>query len=358
MMRLKGHRVLFVDPAVTWLAPLRDKSAKQSMAVWRNPPKRDEANPHIEVIAQPPIAPFYNKYRAINRRNQKRLAGYLRRRLAEAGMENPLLWAYTPTAADILGHLPHSGVVYDCIDRHAGYPGFVSPAIVDAMDEELARKASAVFTTANGLYERLSPLNPRTALVPNGVNYELFANAPMQPLNDKPTFGFSGKIQQCTDIDVVAYAAKARPDWQFLFLGDPLPGVDTSALANLPNVKVDGFYRPYEQMPAELAKLDVCLNLYRRDNALAWDVSPLKLPEYLASGNPVVSTAFNQAALQYADVIEIADGPESFVAACERALDDKCPERRAKRRAYAKACSWEARVAEMERRLKEWNVMV
>jgi len=356
MQRLKNHRVLFVDPAVTWLAPLRDKSARPSLNAWREPPKRDQAHPHIEVIAQPPVLPFYNKYRAVNRRNQKRLAKYLQRRMDDAGMQNPLLWVYTPTAVDLLDDLPHGGVVYDCIDRHSGYPGLISPAVVDAMDEELARRADAVFTTADGLCERLSPLNTHTALIPNGVNYVLFANAPMQPLNEKPTLGFSGPIQHCIDTGLVAYAARKRPDWHFRFLSKPLPGVDITPLVGLPNVEITGL-RPYHEMPAALSGLDVCLNLFSSGD-LARDVSPLKFYEYLAVGKPIVSTPQPVQVQQYADVIEIADGPEAFVAACERALADQDPARRDKRRAYAEACSWEARVAEMEEKLKEWKVMM
>jgi glycosyltransferase involved in cell wall biosynthesis len=132
--------------------------------------------------------------------------------------------------------------------------------------------------------------------------------------------------------------------------------VDITPLTGLPNVEITGL-RPYHEMPAALSSLDVCLNLFRAGD-LSRDVSPLKFYEYLAVGKPIVSTPQPAQVHNYADVIEIADGPESFVAACERALRDIDLNRRAARKACAQACSWEARVAEMEERLREWKIVM
>ena len=46
---------------------------------------------------------------------------------------------------------------------------------------------------------------------------------------------------------------------------------------------------PQPKLPAYLAQMDVCLNVFRA-GALSKDVSPLKFYEYLATGKPIVST--------------------------------------------------------------------
>jgi len=58
-------------------------------------------------------------------------------------------------------------------------------------------------------------------------------------------------------------------------------------------------------------------------------ISPTKTPEYLAAGLPVVSTPIRDVVRPYGEInlVHIADTPENFVKACEKALS----ENRAKR---------------------------
>ena len=115
------------------------------------------------------------------------------------------------------------------------------------MEAELL-KSDVVFATAKGLYDTLSKINSNTHLIPNGANYELFSRVddPALPIPDdlfnvlKPVLGFSGALQECINYDYVAYAAKQKPDWSFVFIGAPLPGVDLSAIEGLPNVHLLG----------------------------------------------------------------------------------------------------------------------
>src|SRR5690606_4417585 len=51
-------------------------------------------------------------------------------------------------------------------------------------------------------------------------------------------------------------------------------------------------------------------------------ISPTKTPEYLAGGRPVVSTPIRDVERHYGQLqaVELAEGPQAFVAACDRAL--------------------------------------
>ena len=133
-----------------------------------------------------------------------------------------------------------------------------------------------------------------------------------------PIFGFVGALQSCIEYDYLEAAAKARPDWSFVLIGKEKPGVDLTALHAMPNVHFLGL-KPNEQLPQYLAHFDACLNLFAKSD-LSKDVSPLKFYEYLATGRPIVSTRQPDQILQYAPLIEIADSPEEFIAACEASL--------------------------------------
>ena len=350
MSRIPDAEILYFDPSATVIAPLRDKSAKPLMTKYKQPPVKPQEN--ITVYALPPVLPFFYKSRAINRANQKKLAGFIREKMAEHGFENPVLWVYSPVTVDLVDWIPHSGLVYDCVDRHSAYGGLMNPALVDAMELELAAKTDMTFATAAPLAERLRAAQPKTRFIPNGANFERFVEASKpQPVPEDmkdiphPVFGFVGALQRCIEYGFVEQAAKDRPDWHFVWIGKEKPGVDLSALRAMPNVHFLGM-KPNEQLPQYLAHFDACLNLFAESD-LSRDVSPLKFYEYLATGKPVVSTRQPDQVLQYAPIIQIADDAKGFEAACEAALGDTQPERTAARIAEGRKSSWDARVEEM-----------
>ena len=359
MSRVSDAKILYFDPPVTWIAPLKDPAAREKLRACKAPGEQVQQN--LTVYAVPPVMPLFNKYRAVNRRNQKRLAAYVREKIQAAGMERPVLWVYSPTAVDCVDFIPHSALVYDCVDRHSAYGGLMNPAVVDQMELELAAKADQVFATAKSLAARLQTANPHTVFIPNGANFPRFfeASRPQPrpadfPACPGPVFGFVGALQSCIEYSLVEAAAKARPEWSFVFIGREVAGVDISALKALPNCHLLGL-RPNEQLPQYLAQFDVCLNLF--DNGdLSRDVSPLKFFEYLATGKPIVSTPQPEQVLDYADAVEIAGTPEEFIAACQRALQDNTPERTERRIAYGRASAWDARVAQMEQLLTERGI--
>lgn len=359
MSRLRDAEVLYFDPPVTWIAPFRDPGAKPKLRAYRMAGERVREG--ITVYALPPVCPFFNRYRSINRRNQKKTASYVRKRMAEAGFDKPVLWCYSPVSADVVDRIPHSALIYDCVDRHSAYGGLMDPALVDEMEMELAGKADMVFATAEGLAERLRTVNPRAVFLPNGANYELFRQAaepgetPLEMRELKgPVFGFVGALQECIAYGFVVSAAKARPEWNFVFIGRENPGVDLSGLRALPNVHFLGL-KPHEQLPRYIACFDVCLNLFA-SSALSKDVSPLKFYEYLATGKPIVSTPQPDQILQYAPLLHVARTEAEFETACAAALTDTDPARCDARMEEGRMSSWDARVAEMERILTEMGI--
>ena len=361
MSRLTDSEVLYFDPPVTWLAPLRDKSAWSQLLVKE---EGEQVMEHVTRFSLPPILPFYNKKRAVNRLNRHRLAAFVKKVMKAHGFgEETVLWVYHPSYVDAAGLIPHASLVYDCVDRHSAYPGLIDPAVVDGMERELAAACDMVFATSVGLYETLSACNPHTKMIPNGANDTLFsrARAPETAIDPRvaslphPVFGFVGAIQQCTDTPLMERLAALYPDGSLVFVGDPLPGVDVSGLAALPNVRMLGRV-PQNELPALIKGFDVCLNLFR-NNRLSRDVSPLKFYEYLSTGKPILASPEPSQVLQYADAVYITE-EGNLAEQCRAALSEPDRTMAGRRAAYGAECSWDARVAEIRAALADQGITV
>ena len=356
MSRLPEAEILYFDPSVTWLAPLKDKTAREKLFAFRK--EGVHPQPNITVYALPPVLPFFNRFRWVNRLNQKKIARFVRKKTKAHGFTDPLLWVYSPVTCDCVDRIPHSGLVYDCVDRHSAYGGLMNPAVVDAMEEELAKKSDQVFATAQSLTDRLKAFSETACFIPNGADFERFVQASVpQPCPDDlkdiphPVFCFVGALQPCIEYGFVRAAAEARPDWHFVFIGGEKPGVDLLDLKTRKNVHFLGM-KPNGQLPAYLANTDVCLNLFAESD-LSRDVSPLKFYEYLATGKPIVSTPQPDQILQFTPLIHIAETEEAFVTACENALTDSGTERKNFRIEEGRKSAWDARVREMTEILRK-----
>lgn len=359
MNRLSDAEIIYIDPPVTYIAPLKDEKAKPRLTAWKGPGER--VRPNVTVYAAPPVLPFFNKQRWINRMNQKRLARFINEKIREHGFEKPILWCYSPTSCDLVDFIPHSGVVYDCVDRHSAYQGMIDPEVVDRMEEDLAKASDQVFCTAAGLYDTLIGYNSSTKLIPNGAAYEIFSKAgeaQHQADPAHPVFGFVGMLQECIDYDCICAVADAWPQGEVVMIGRSLPGVDLSPLEARKNIRLLGLL-PQTELPDHIGRFDVCLNAFR-EGRLSKDVSPLKFYEYLATGKPIVSTGEPLQVRDFADVVHIAHDREAFVAACADALAEaEGPEAETgkhKRMAYGKECSWDQRVRQMEAVLAERGI--
>ena len=360
MSRLPDAEILYFDPAVSLIAPFKDKSAWKQLTKYHK--KGDKPQENITVYSLPPVLPFFYKRRFINKLNQRRAAAFIRKKMKQHGFEDAILWVYSPVCCDCVDHIPHTALVYDCVDRHSAYGGLMNPELVDAMELELAGKCSRVFATAEPLAKRLKAANEKTAFIPNGADYERFAQAnDEQPVPSDlkdiphPIFGFVGALQPCVEYGYVETAAQAHPDWSFVFIGGEKPGAKLDVLRTLQNVHFLGL-KPNELLPQYLAHFDACLNLFA-DNALSRDVSPLKFYEYLATGRPIVSTPQPEQVMQYAPLIQVATNPEEFSVKCAESLLDDLPERRAARMTAGRGCSWDARVAQMCKFLRDDKIL-
>lgn len=343
--RLKNTRVLYIDP------PPRPKDASAAKS------EGEQAGKHVTVLTPPPMSASARRGGFWNARYQRKLARFLAARMQDYGFQKPVLWLTDPLSAGLLGRFDHGPVVFDC----QGLPS-EGEGKRTALVETLAKAARIVITQSEGARQTLSALNPKTALIPNGVDFELFQRARDAALafpNDlftvkNPILGHVGMLGDHLELDFVEQAAKAHPEWSFVFIGECSDTEGTRRLQELKNVHMLGV-KPQKQLPMYLCRFDVCVSLYR-SSELTRDVSPMKLYEYLAAGKPIVSTPQPAQTLDYADVIYIAGTAAEWTEACRKAAMERDAWKVRQRMSYAKASSWDARVVDVEHALVELDM--
>jgi glycosyltransferase involved in cell wall biosynthesis len=286
----------------------------------------------------------------LNRQLLRYSVGRIRRDL---GMRTFQLWAFIPTAANYLGVLGESLVVYYCVDEWSQMPR-VDSARMSTLDRRLCERADLVVTTSRALYEGKRAWNPETHLVTHGVDHRHFATAladatPVAAELDvvpPPILGFFGLVEEWVDLDLLAYLAERRPAWTIALIGKV--GRDVSRLGRYPNVRLLG-RRPYEELPRYCKAFSVGLIPFVV-NELTRNVNPIKLREYLSAGLPVVSTALPEAAA-YGEHCAVANSYEEFERAVEAALRDDGPERRRARSRAMQVETWERKVGLAEQQV-------
>jgi glycosyltransferase involved in cell wall biosynthesis len=229
-------------------------------------------------------------------------------------------------------------LVYDRIDLHVGFPGV--PAGIEAVEARLIREADLVCATGGLLAERPREVSPQVLLLPNGVDLAAFP-APARPREaGPPTIGYVGALGPWFDVEAVAAAARALPDWRFRLAGK-VEDSEVAALAALPNLETVGEI-PFADVAGFLAGLDAALVPFR-DLPLTRAVDPVKLYEALAMGLPVVARRLPETARWAEPLVYLYDDPEGFVRQVRRAVAEHRPEVARERRRVAEGESWDRR---------------
>jgi UDP-galactopyranose mutase len=227
-------------------------------------------------------------------------------------------WYYTPMMLPFSEHLAAACTVYDCMDELANFH-FAPPELIP-LERRLFAQADLVFTGGYSLYEAKQPHHPAVHPFPSSVDVAHFRRARelAQP-HAEPTFGFYGVIDERIDLGLIAALADARPEWRIEVVG-PVVKIDPALLPQRANIVYPGA-KTYDELPACAAGWDVALMPFAINEATRF-ISPTKTPEYLAAGLPVVSTPITDVGRHYGELeaVLIADGPDAFVAACDRAL--------------------------------------
>jgi UDP-galactopyranose mutase len=273
--------------------------------------------------------------------------------LRERGIDQYVLWYYTPMAITFTRGLTPRAVVYDCMDELSAFAG--APPEMEARERELLARADVVFTGGHALFESKRHRHPNVHAFPSSVDVGHFARARAcqadpddQAAIPHPRLGFFGVVDERMDLDLLREVAAMRPDWHLVLVG-PVVKIDPALLPHADNIHYLG-PKPYDELPAYLAGWDVALLPFARNDATRF-ISPTKTPEYLAAGKPVVSTSIRDVVRPYGvqGLARIADEPSDFVAAVAAALGEDAVERVRQVDAFLTQTSWDGTWTQMYR---------
>lgn len=299
------------------------------------------------IVYTPLVIPWYRSA-MIRRMNTILLCHAVRSLARRFGFSRYSLMCTYPAPADVFQKMGGVRRVYYCCDEYATWPELESLP-VRAIESRLLAAVDTVVTTSKALLEAKSSMHPHVVYLPHAVDVEHFAKAADLSTSipddirhlPRPVIGFTGLIRPVIDLEIIETIARLRPSWSVVMLGPR--STDVPSLPHRPNIHYLG-ERPHEQIPAYLRAFDACLMPYRLVPASIY-TNPVKLREYLAAGKPVVSTRIPEA-LQFEELLYIADSAEEFIPQIERCLAED-PSLSARRQASMRNQTWAVRASEL-----------
>ena len=173
----------------------------------------------------PLVIPFHH-LRWVRRVNAWLVSRYVRAQARRLGMDKFEVWVILPSAASIVRQLKPERVIYYCVDDWSAF-SFLDGEAMQDMEAQLIAQSDIVFVSAEALYKTKRPLNPRTYLVPHGVDSEHFARARLPETEvapeltnlPRPIVGFWGSVHEWIDLDLLRYMAKRHPEWSIVLVG-------------------------------------------------------------------------------------------------------------------------------------------
>ncbi|HEY5912466.1 MAG TPA: glycosyltransferase [Verrucomicrobiae bacterium] len=253
--------------------------------------------------------------------------------------------------------------IYYAYDPYRFYTGW-DPHRIDTLERQILHAVSLAFAVARQLVDDLqarAPANLPVLYSPNAVSADFITqlrshNLPVPAdLADLDRPGAKNKIvgsighlhPLACDWPLIQHLAAASPDVTFVFIGDSPratrhPNQPHRAALDRPNIRCLG-PKPHHQLPAYLHRFDVCLNpLASTDHNHRR--SPLRLYDYLATDNPILSTAIREAG-EHNGNVQIGRNPDELTFLLRRMLDGSLSPDLDARRRYIAANTWEHRAA-------------
>jgi glycosyltransferase involved in cell wall biosynthesis len=329
--------VAWMNPAHHWRSILRG----------RRDARRDPAETPQETRLRICDAPLWlPRFHAQPRLDEVTLALRLqtaRKSLLRAGARHIVLYIWRPEFAPALRLVSHDLSCYHVDDE---YSFSASPAPISPNEMELLTGAGQVFMHSETMLQAKGGINPHTAHIPNGVDYPRYSLAATEPDDlraiPRPRIGYSGWLKPQIDWRLLQRLAERHAAWSFVFVGPVQRHRDVeekvARLRELPNVHILGG-RPNSALHRYVQHFDVCLMPYAIDGYTHF-IYPVKVHEYLATGNPVVASALPNLR-EFVAVLQFAGDVDEWSCAIARALATRGDaEARQARRAVARRHDW------------------
>jgi glycosyltransferase involved in cell wall biosynthesis len=224
-------------------------------------------------------------------------------------------------------------------------------------EHELSHEIDVVSYSAHVMLSEIETLFPgvRPLLLPNAVSREFIdrlADTEHAAVKEGKEIGFIGSTDaKWFDDEVCLEMIDAFPECTVSIIG-PVDKRFARQCALRPNVRLHGFVL-HENLHEHLRRFDVAVIPFRR-NRITSVVNPLKLYEYAAAGLPVVAT-WTEELSRYHHIAALCKNTDDFLDAIRAALNESDEGARVRRREFASANTWTARVQSFLAMLDEYS---
>jgi glycosyltransferase involved in cell wall biosynthesis len=344
-----GNHVIFVNSISMGLASLGNKDLfprlKRKLASYA---KLARTTSEGITVVSPAALPFFGSRaaRAANRALLRIQIGALARR---RGLARPILWIAIPTAVEMIGQLDESLVVYQVSDKYDAntMDHATDPMLIRRLHERALDAADVILYSGRKLLAEATRARSRSYLLEQAVDFDHWSRVGSGALEvaeeikriPRPRLGYFGAIEPwLVDQELIKRAARERPLWHWVFIGNRSRGME---IENLPNVH---FLPPvaYDDLPRYAAGFDVCVLPWETEQAFTSYGSAIKVREYLATGKPVVIAPLPEYE-PMKDVLRIARSRDDFLRLVEDALNERGSAGARARQAAVTHGTWDAR---------------
>jgi glycosyltransferase involved in cell wall biosynthesis len=342
-----GNKVIFVNSISMGLPALNHKDLlpriKRKLGSYLKLARQTDEG--ITVVS-PASLPFFGT-QAARSMNRKIIGAQIRQLARSRGLSEPILWLAIPTAAEMIGTFDESLVVYHVSDKYDAntMDHATDPSLIRRFHERAINGSDLILYSGRKLFDEATLGCNRSYLLEQGVDFAHWSNtanlqiAPEVEQIPRPRLGYFGAVEPwLLDQELIKRAAKERPEWQWIFIGNRSRGIE---IENLPNTH---FLPPvsYDHLPSYAAGFDVCVLPWETEQAFTSYGSAIKVREYLATGKPVVISPLPEYE-HLKDVLRIARSRDDFLTCVDEALREHDEVARAKRQAAVANGTWDAR---------------
>jgi len=344
-----GNKVIFVNSISMGLAPLKSGDVlpriKRKLKSYAKLARTTEEG--ITVVS-PAVVPFFGS-RAAAAANRSLLTAQIAALAKRRGMTDPILWIAIPTAVDVVRRLDEQLVIYHVSDKYDAntMDHATDPSFIRKLHERALTEADLVFYSSRKLFAEADQACEKSHLLEQAVDFDHWSpigrgEVPVaEEINriPHPRVGYFGAIEPwLIDQELIQKAARERPDWNWIFIGNKSRGLE---IESLPAVH---FLPPvsYQQLPHYAAGFDVCVLPWNTEVPFTSYGSAIKVREYLASGKPVVISPLPEYESMSA-VLRIGRTRDQFLDLVEAALREDDFEQSKARQNAVRNGTWDAR---------------
>ncbi|MGA2455218.1 MAG: hypothetical protein ABSG93_17035 [Solirubrobacteraceae bacterium] len=343
------HRVLYVDPPLSPLSPIRYGFRPSTWPRLRTVlQRRVRTCGNLKVFSPLVLPPIeHPRMRSLS---LPLVRAQVARAAASAGLVNPVVVATR-------GMPGLAGTVHEslCVGMFVDHPS-AGATLMGRDADELEAEASAICeasdllcTTSQSLSELFVERGWPNAMIPAGFpadladDYERAAKPPEYDSLPRPLLGYTGGVDDRLDYELILRIADRFSHGSLVFVGAISPRLSAearAALAARSNIHLLGL-RPRTQLPGYIRHLDVALLPYK-DSLFTRYQSPMKVWEYLCAGPPIVGAGSAELRRYPAPLVHYAETADGAIPLVEQALHDPAGGRDERRR-FALANTWEDR---------------